>query len=67
MPFQKLRRHDRDGQSLVEFALVLPLLLLLLLGIINLGYMIFMYAQINHAAREGARAAAVLPRPPRTS
>ncbi|MEN6328104.1 MAG: TadE family protein [Syntrophomonas sp.] len=48
-----------EGQSLVEFAMVLPLLLLLLMGIIEFGRIISAYMVINNLAREGARFAAV--------
>jgi Flp pilus assembly protein TadG len=43
------------GQDLVEFALILPLLLVLTLGIIDLGRVVFSYNTIANAAREGAR------------
>jgi Flp pilus assembly protein TadG len=49
-----------DGAELVEFALVLPLLLLMLLGIIDFGMLFQRYQVITNAAREGARLA-VLP------
>jgi Flp pilus assembly protein TadG len=42
---------------LIEFALVSPVLLLLLFGIIDIGRAIFYYDTLNHAAREGARVA----------
>ena len=45
------------SQALIEFALVSPVLLLLLFGVIDLGRAIFYYDTINHAAREGARTA----------
>ena len=44
----------RRGQSLVELAISLPLLLLLMLGTIDLGRMFFDYIQLRNAAREGA-------------
>jgi Flp pilus assembly protein TadG len=47
--------RGEEGQSLVEFALVLPLLLLLLLGIIQFGAVFNALITINAAAREGAR------------
>lgn len=52
-------RND-DGQALVEFALVTPLLLLLILGIIEFGHAWSMTQVITDAARQGARTAAVL-------
>jgi Flp pilus assembly protein TadG len=45
------------SQALIEFALVSPVLLLLLFGIIDIGRAVFYYDTLNHAAREGARAA----------
>jgi Flp pilus assembly protein TadG len=54
------RRHGATrGQSLVEFALVLPLFLLLVMGIADLGLAVFSYNSITNAAREGARLAIV--------
>jgi Flp pilus assembly protein TadG len=45
------------SQALIEFALISPVLLLLLFGIIDIGRAVFYYDTLNHAAREGARAA----------
>jgi Flp pilus assembly protein TadG len=45
------------SQALIEFALVSPVLLLLLFGVIDIGRAVFYYDTLNHAAREGARAA----------
>jgi len=42
------------GQSLVEFALVLPLLLLLVIGAIEFGRLFFIKIALTNAAREGA-------------
>jgi hypothetical protein len=53
-----VRRRER-GAVAVEFALVLPLLLLLLLGGIDWGYYFFVSEIVANAAREGARAASV--------
>jgi Flp pilus assembly protein TadG len=51
---------DRErGASLVEMAFVAPLLLLLLFGIVEFGYIFGQYNEVRHAAREGARVAAV--------
>lgn len=43
------------GQSMTEFALVLPILLLIFMGIFDFGRMIFLYSQLSNGAREGAR------------
>jgi Flp pilus assembly protein TadG len=48
---------SQRSQALIEFALVSPVLLLLLFGVIDLGRAIFYYDTLNHAAREGARVA----------
>jgi Flp pilus assembly protein TadG len=52
-------RSCEAGQSLVEFALVLPLLLLLLLGIIQFGAAFNAMIVLNAAAQEGARIMAI--------
>ena len=52
------RRH-RAGQALVEFALVIPVFLLLLVGLFDLGRAVFAYNTLTNAAREGARLAIV--------
>ena len=56
---EDLRPHPRfqRSQALIEFALVSPVLLLLLFGIVDIGRAIFYYDTLNHAAREGARIA----------
>lgn len=48
-----------EGQSLVEFALILPIFLLFLFGIIDLGRGVYAYNTIQNAAREGTRVAIV--------
>jgi hypothetical protein len=54
-------RADEDGQDIIEFAIILPLLLLLLLGIIQAGILVWNYNTVANAAREGARYAIVHP------
>lgn len=49
------RPRDQLGAAAVEFALVLPLLLTLVLAVIEFGYMFFSEASVAGAAREGAR------------
>jgi Flp pilus assembly protein TadG len=46
---------NEKGQSLVEFAIILPILLLLLFGIAEFGIMLNSYLTIQNVAREGAR------------
>lgn len=55
---QALRR-DQRGQALVEFALVAPILLLLVLGILDFGRALNYYNQQSQLVGQGARAAAV--------
>ena len=50
---------DERGQSLVEFALVLPVLLLILVGIFNFGQVFYSDIVINEAARDAARYASI--------
>jgi Flp pilus assembly protein TadG len=52
------RNGDR-GASIVEFAIVAPVLFLLLFGIIDFGWAFSQNLDVRHAAREGARLAAV--------
>ena len=47
------------GQAMVEFALVLPVLLTLLCGIIDFGWIYYNQITLNNAAREGARYAVI--------
>jgi Flp pilus assembly protein TadG len=49
----------RRGQSLVEFAIGLLVLLLLVFGVMDLGRAVFAYNSISHCAREGTRYAVV--------
>src|SRR3990170_5153387 len=57
--FKIFEHKNEKGTSTVEFALILPLLLLLLLGIIQFGSTYNAYLTITHASREGVRLAAV--------
>jgi hypothetical protein len=51
----RTKQDAEQGQALVEFALTLPIFLLLVFGIIDLGRLIFAYAQVIDAARQGVR------------
>ena len=57
-----LRRQWKSerGAELIEFALILPMLLLIMLAIVDFGFMVQRYEVLTNAAREGARIA-VLP------
>jgi Flp pilus assembly protein TadG len=59
----KLRRTDSDrGQTLVEFALIIPIVLLIMLGLFDLGRIVFVNNSLSDGARDGARHAATRPR-----
>jgi Flp pilus assembly protein TadG len=60
------RRRKENGAAAVEFALVAPLLLLLVFGVISYGYMLSFRQALSQGAAEGARAAAVSPYPSAT-
>ena len=53
------RRRREDGAALVEFAVLAPLLILLLFGIIEFAWLFSQNLDARHGAREGARIAAV--------
>ena len=59
---RRLRRHRADsgrGQTLVEFALALPIFLFILMGIFDFGQAIYMYNGVSQASRELARVTSV--------
>ena len=58
---QRLRAfHQGDeGQNLVEFALLLPILMYILMGIMQFGLIFAVYLTLNNAVREGARWATI--------
>jgi Flp pilus assembly protein TadG len=55
---RRLIRSER-GAELLEFALVLPILLLVLAGILDMGFLFKDYEVVTNAAREGARMASL--------
>jgi Flp pilus assembly protein TadG len=55
VPGKKPRRRIGNGQSIVEFALILPVFLLLVMGIVDFGWLFRDYVTITNSAREGAR------------
>jgi Flp pilus assembly protein TadG len=64
---KRLSFKNQQGQSMTEFALVLPILALLLFGVIQFGITFNHYLTLTDAVRAGARKAAVgrrLPDPP---
>lgn len=59
-PTNLRRLRPQRGAELIEFALVLPLLLVVIAGIVDFGFLFQRYVVVNNAAREGARVA-ILP------
>jgi Flp pilus assembly protein TadG len=51
--------RERRGQTLVEFALVLPIILLMLFGLIDLGVMFYVNLTMQQAVRQGTRSSVV--------
>jgi Flp pilus assembly protein TadG len=57
------RRSDADrGQTLVEFALMIPIVVLIMVGLFDLGRVVFTNNTLSDGARDGARHAATDPR-----
>ena len=56
------RQSDERGQSLVEFALTIPLVLLLMVGLFDLGRVVFINNSLSDGAKHGARHAVTDPR-----
>jgi Flp pilus assembly protein TadG len=66
MSVQKKHRSE-SGASAVEFALLLPVLMMVLFGIIEFGMALYRQAILTNASREGARLAIVQSVPPITT
>jgi len=50
-----LAGHSQRAQAIVEFAIVLPILMLLLIGLFEVGRMVYFYSAVTNASREAAR------------
>jgi Flp pilus assembly protein TadG len=59
MIIKKFRKKREQGQTMAEFALVLPVLAILLFGVIQFGIAFNNYLAVTDAVRAGARQAAV--------
>ncbi len=57
-------KSSEDGQELVEYAFVFPLLFLLLFGVLEVGLIVHSYSTIANGAREGARYGIIHPDDP---
>jgi len=55
--FRTTKRRNRRAAAVVEMAVVLPVLLTILFGIIEFGWTFMVYQSITNAAREGCRVA----------
>jgi len=53
-------RHGERGQGLVEFAMLVPMFMVLLLGMLEFGFLINHHMTLQYASREGARAGAAM-------
>jgi Flp pilus assembly protein TadG len=62
-PARRCRADAQRGAAAVEFALVLPVLLAVLMGVVEMGLALYDKAVLTHASREGARAGIVLRNP----
>src|SRR6266702_8938939 len=49
------RKNSTEGQALIEFALVLPMLLVLIVNVVNFGSFFFAWITVANAARSGAQ------------
>lgn len=70
IPLKMARRHCRRamaGAAAVEFALIFPLLMLIVFGVIEFGTALYDKAVITNASREAARAGVILRTPAMTS
>ena len=56
-----MKSRRTQGQSLIEFALLIPLVILLFTMLIDIGRTVFLYSTLSNAAREGTRYAIVHP------
>ncbi len=56
----KFRKLAQDGNAMVEFALVVPILVLLVMGAFDLGWSVYARNSVGLAAREGARRAIIV-------
>ncbi len=56
-------KRDRRGVSALEFAFVAPLLVLMIIGVLQMGLVFYGHSALRNAVSEGARYATIHPRP----
>jgi Flp pilus assembly protein TadG len=54
-----MKKRDQSGASVVEFAIILPLIVWLIFGIMEIGFVLYDKNMITQASREGARAGVI--------
>jgi Flp pilus assembly protein TadG len=60
-PADRVRAEAERGQDTVEFALILPVLFLIIMGIFDMGRAVYTASVLHNAAREGARYGSIFP------
>lgn len=60
-PIQNIKQNFEDGQSMVELAVSIVVLLILLAGVVDLGRIAFYYIAMRDSAQEGASYASMFP------
>jgi Flp pilus assembly protein TadG len=66
MKVQRLRPNKEEGASVVEFAILAPLFVVLLFGLVEFGLAMYSKGMLTNASREGARYGVVYSTPRRT-
>ncbi|MDQ7027923.1 MAG: TadE/TadG family type IV pilus assembly protein [Anaerolineae bacterium] len=60
METPQIKQHRESGQALAEFALIFPILLMVIVGIIDFGRIVFVFSDASSSLRDAARYAEVL-------
>ena len=66
MKAQRLQSKKEEGAGLVEFAILAPLFVMLLFGLVEFGLALYSKGVVTNASREGARFGVVYATPPKT-
>jgi Flp pilus assembly protein TadG len=56
-----VKRERQRGQDLLEYALALPIVLLMLMSILDLGRVVYVYSSLHNSVRDGARYGIISP------